>query len=159
MAKLMHKVAQIRTLTHTARLHDSASIHALTGRPLDGPDRELFAPLPQFYPSYGSAVAALKTAKRAEVPFASLPFVFRNVHDVPCQGGGFLGSAFDPLRIDGDPARRAYQIEMLQPPAGVTAARRAGRKKLLAALERAAANNPLAQTRQRAYRLLASEAI
>src|SRR5262249_1578069 len=52
-----------------------------------------------------------------------------------------------------------YQIEMLQPPAGVTAARRDGRKKLLAALERASGQNPLAQTRQRAYRLLASEAI
>src|SRR5688572_2372596 len=35
MASLMHKVALIRSMTHMARLHDSASIHALTGRPLD----------------------------------------------------------------------------------------------------------------------------
>src|SRR5688572_21521689 len=54
LAPLMHKVAQVRTVTHQAALHDSASIHALTGRPLDGPDRELFAPLPQVYPSCGS---------------------------------------------------------------------------------------------------------
>ena len=91
MARLMHKVALIRSVTHAAPLHDSASIHALTGRPLDGPDRELFAPQPQFYPSYGSAVAALGPRGR-RVPFAALPFMFRNVHDVPCQGGGFLGS-------------------------------------------------------------------
>ena len=60
MSKLIHKVALIRSVTHQARLHDSASIHALTGRPLEGPDRELFAPLPQHYPSYGSAVTCLR---------------------------------------------------------------------------------------------------
>src|SRR5213080_1867662 len=47
MARLMHRVALVRSVHHAARLHDSAAIHALTGRPLAGPDRELFAPLPQ----------------------------------------------------------------------------------------------------------------
>src|SRR5438552_400993 len=56
-ARIMHKVAIIRSMHHAARLHDSASIHALTGRPLDGPDRELFAATPQFFPSYGGAVS------------------------------------------------------------------------------------------------------
>src|SRR5438270_6052577 len=74
MSRLMHKVALVRSMHHAARLHDSASIHALTGRPLDGPDRELFAPLPQFYPSYGSAVACLGQLPPGPVPFASLPF-------------------------------------------------------------------------------------
>jgi hypothetical protein len=36
MARVMHKVALVRSVTHAATLHDSASIHALTGRPLDG---------------------------------------------------------------------------------------------------------------------------
>ena len=98
----MHHVALVRSVTHEARLHDSASIHALTGRPLDGPDRELFSPLPQVYPSYGSALAHARRDRPADVPFASLPFTFRNVVDVPCQGAGFLGSAFDPLRVEVD---------------------------------------------------------
>ncbi len=110
MAKLMHKVALVRSMTHQARLHDSASIHALTGRPLDGPDRELFAPLPQFYPSFGSAVAYAKRAENWDVPFASLPFTFRNVHDVPCQGGGILGASYDPLRIEADPEANRYLV-------------------------------------------------
>src|SRR5579871_4944432 len=59
MARQMHHVAQVRSVTHQARLHDSASIHALTGRPLEGPDRELFAPQPQTNPSYGSGVSYL----------------------------------------------------------------------------------------------------
>ena len=57
MAQVMDKVALIRSVHHKASLHDSASIQTLTGRPLEGTDRELFAPLPQFYPSFGSAVA------------------------------------------------------------------------------------------------------
>src|SRR5207247_7515087 len=93
LAKLMHKIALVRSVHHAARLHDSAAIHALTGRPLEGPDRELFSPLPQVYPSYGSAVAYLQRRRPAEVPFAALPFAFHNVVEVPCQGGGFLGSA------------------------------------------------------------------
>lgn len=54
MAKLMHKVAVVRSMHHAAHLHDSGSIHMLTGRPLDGTDRELFAP----YPSISQAMAA-----------------------------------------------------------------------------------------------------
>src|SRR5262245_18001570 len=91
LARLMHRAAVIRSVTHNARLQDSASIHALTGRPLEGTDRELFAPLPQVYASYGSAVAYLKRHRPTDVPFASLPFPFRNVVEVPCQGGGMLG--------------------------------------------------------------------
>src|SRR5947209_595060 len=53
LAPLMHKVALIRSMHHANRLHDAASIETLTGRPLAGGDRELFAPLPQFFPSYG----------------------------------------------------------------------------------------------------------
>ena len=89
MARQMHHVALVRSVTHQARLHDSASIHALTGRPLEGPDRELFAPQPQTYPSYGSAVSYLRREHPTDVPFASLPFPFRNVHEVPCQGAGW----------------------------------------------------------------------
>src|SRR5207248_7768590 len=111
MARLMHKVALVRSMHHEARLHDSASIHALTGRRLDGIDRELFAPLAQFFPSYGSAVAALRKKRSdREVSFASLPFAFHNVVEVPCQGGGFLGQAHDPLRIEVDPQSRQYRI-------------------------------------------------
>ena len=114
MARVMDKVALIRSMHHNASLHDSASIHALTGRPLEGPDRELFAPIPQFYPSYGSAVAYMNQAAEREVPFASLPFVFHNVVPTPCQGGGFLGSAYDPLLIDVDPIQKVYPVESLR---------------------------------------------
>lgn len=158
MARVMDKVAIIRSVHHTATLHDSASIHALTGRPLDGPDRELFAPLPQFYPSFGSAVAYTQRQSECEVPFASLPYVFQNVVPTPCQGGGFLGNAYDPLCVDVDPTAKGYRVESLRPREGVDAARLNQRWNLLQAINQPSrVPEPLSRYYGKAYRLLESE--
>lgn len=160
LARLMHKVALVRSVTHSARLHDSASIHALTGRPLDGPDRELFSPLPQVYPSYGSALAYLQRRSAPEVPFAALPFAFRNVVETPCQGGGFLGSAYDPLRVDVDPGNHSYHVEVLRRAVEVDGQRARNRQQLLQALETSTPPNAsLRGLYEKAYRLLDSEAL
>ncbi len=160
MAKIMHKVALVRGMHHAARLHDSASIHALTGRPLDGPDRELFAPLPQFYPSHGSAMAYMHRERPCDVPFAALPFVFRNVHDVPCQGGGFLGSAYDPLTIEADTVGRSFRSDQLLPAAGLSRSRLRRRRELLHEVEaRLKQGSPMSKLYEKAYALLDSERI
>jgi len=160
LAKWMHKAAIIRSLSQQARLHDSASIHVLTGRPLDGPDRELFAPQPQFYPSYGGAVAYMQRPAQRVLPFASLPYEFHNVVPTPAQGGGFLGAEFDPLRIEADPANLAYQAAMFRPMDDLGAGRMAQRRQLLETLDPTnAAGKRLRDNLDRAYRLLSSEAI
>jgi len=159
LSRVMHRVGVIRSMTHAARLHDSASIHALTGRPLDGPDRELFTPLPQFYPSHGSALAYLNRSHPAEVPVASLPFVFHNVVDVPCQGGGFLGSAFDPLRIEVDAAQRRYQMEVFRHAPDVGPDRSRERRRLLERLDSAFVAQDFATHYRKAYQLLESDAL
>jgi hypothetical protein len=159
LAKWMHKAAIVRSVTHEARLHDSASIHALTGRPLAGPDRELFEPLPQFYPSFGSTVAHQRSGL-GDVPFAALPFPFRNVHPVPCQGGGMLGAAYDPLWVDVQLTERRYAAEPLQRMAGLDDRRLRERRRLLQTLdEPLAGSDPLVELYGRAYRLLESETI
>ena len=159
MAKWMHKVAVVRSMHHAAHLHDSGSIHMLTGRPLDGPDRELFSPLPQHFPSYGSAVAALRPNPRCEVPFASLPFAFHNVVATPCQGAGFLGSTHDPLCIDVDPTQRGYQVDVLRPKDGLDGRRQQARRDLLRSLQVGRTANAMDALREKAVRLLDSEAI
>ena len=160
LAKVMHHAAIIRSMTHQARLHDSASIHALTGRPLIGPDRELFEPLAQFYPSYGSTIAQQIMAERCDVPFAALPFPFRNVHPVPCQGGGFLGAKYDPLWIDVELQQRRYAADQWQRAAGVNQQRLHTRRSLLGELESRPRISPaLDGLYAQAYRLLDSELI
>ena len=42
------------------------------GRPLDGPDRELFVPTRQFHPSFGSVVSALNPAAASLVSSATI---------------------------------------------------------------------------------------
>ena len=136
LSRLMHHAAIIRSMSHANRLHDAASIESLTGRPLQGGDRELFAPLPQFFPSYGGTISYLWRERQLDAPHAALPFVFHNVVDTPCQGAGFLGSAYDPLRIVADPAKQIYRGEFsgggMDPP---TNERISQRRQLLDQLE------------------------
>jgi len=131
MSRVMDKVAIVRSVHHSSTLHDSASIHALTGRQLEGPDRELFEPIPQFYPSFGSAVSYMRRPSTGELSYAALPFVFQNVVPTPCQGSGFLGKEFDPLRIDVDPKERRYRVDSLMPREGNSKERFLERRRLL----------------------------
>jgi len=165
-ARVMHKVAVVRSMHHANRLHDSASIEALTGRPLGGPDRELFTATPQFFPSYGGALSYMWRDKHLDVAHAAVPFVFHNVIDVPCQGAGFLGAAYNPLQIELDPDGQAYRAETLARRGGLTRARLAGRRRLLDALGdvAGAAAAPAAASQMRgfydkAFQLLGSDAV
>ena len=135
MSRVMHKVALIRSLHHQNRLHDSASTEALTGCPSLNGDREEFAPIGQFYPCFGACVNYLRRNQRIEIPHAALPFVFHNVVDTPCQGGGFLGTKFDPLQISVDLETKGYRAGALALPAGHTTSKLTDRRRLLDALE------------------------
>lgn len=136
MSRVMDKVAIIRSMHHNNRLHDSASTEALTGRPSPNGDREEFAPINQFYPCFGASLSYLRQNQGIEIPHAALPFVFHNVIDTPCQGGGFLGARFDPLQISVDVESKSYRAGALALPAGHTASMLSDRRRLLECLER-----------------------
>lgn len=166
MSRVMHKAALIRSMHHQNRLHDSASTEALTGRPSPNGDREEFAPIDQFYPCFGACLNYLWQARELEVAHAALPFIFHNVIDTPCQGGGFLGTRFDPLQIALDLATRSYRAGALALPAGQTAAMVTDRRKLLETLEissvstaRTAIGEQWRMFCDRAFQLLGSESL
>lgn len=135
MARVMHKVALIRSMHHQNRLHDSASTEALTGRQAPTGDREEFTPIKQVFPAYGASLSYLRRELQLDVPHAALPFVFHNVIDVPCQGGGFLGSTYDPLQINVDPERRTYSAGALSLPVGQSMQSLHDRRRLLVSLQ------------------------
>ena len=162
MARCMHKVALVRSVTHRNRLHDSASIETLTGRPSPQGDREEFAPIKQFFPCHGSALHYVRRDQIKQIPHAALPFVFHNVVDVPCQGGGFLGPGYDPLAVGSDPASGTYEIGATSLPANVTGGRFEQRRRLLNDLQRTDAANDAAaveprHSHGRAFDLLESD--
>ena len=165
MAKVMHHCGLIRSMHHANRLHDSASIETHTGRQAAQGDREEFAPIPQFFPCHGGALSYLRRSERLEIAHAGLPFVFHNVVDTPCQGGGFLGAAFDPFRIEVDPDKRRYAVDALAPRADLPVQRIGQRRDLLAALENSGLpidpkiSADVHQVYDKAYQLLGSEKI
>jgi hypothetical protein len=108
----------------------------------------------------------LRREQHFDIPHAALPFVFHNVVDVPCQGGGFLGSTYDPLQVSVDPDSRTYRAGALATAEGVPLVRLADRRGLLEKLELVSASTDLTpagrQLRrfyERAYTLLGSESL
>lgn len=161
MSRVMHHCALVRSMHHGNRLHDSASIETHTGRQASQGDREEFAPIPQFHPSYGGTVSYLMQERRLDVPHAALPFVFNNVVPTPCQGGGFLGSAYDPFRVTVDPEKQHYVAEELAIRSELPTQRIGSRRNLLSTLQ-PATSQPMPgfdQYYNRAYQLLGSEKI
>lgn len=162
MAKVMHRCAIIRSMHHTNRLHDSASIETHTGRQAAQGDREEFAPIEQFFPCHGATLSYLARERRLVVPHAALPFVFHNVVPTPCQGGGFLGTAFDPFRVAVHPEKHSYVVDELALREELNARRIQSRFGLLSSLQTTASSpshegHQLGQLYDRAYQLLSSE--
>jgi hypothetical protein len=163
MARVMDRCAVIRSMHHTNRLHDSASTESLTGRQGPMGDREEFAAMDQFFPCYGAVINYFNRQRDIDIPHAALPWVFHNVVPTPCQGGGFLGKAFDPFQITGDPKTLTYANEALKSPETLPALRLAGRRSLLNQIDAGlpAAATTLAMTDlksfyERAYELIQS---
>jgi len=165
MSRMMHKVALVRSMHHTNRLHDSASTESFTG--LQGPqgDREEFEPIAQFHPCYGAVLSHLRSDDREAVPHATLPWLFKNVIVVPCQGGGFLGPEYDPFQISGDPQAVRYRAEILKRPTDLPLLRISQRRALLQTLDlsrglkSASAGRQLDGLYERAIALLQSDSL
>ncbi|MDA1017614.1 MAG: DUF1501 domain-containing protein [Planctomycetota bacterium] len=135
MARVMHKVALVRSMHHTNRLHDSASTETHTGRQGPNGDREEFAVMDQFFPCHGAVLTMLRSGERLNVPHAMLPWQFHNVVTTPCQGGGFLGHQFDPLVVTADARKLRYQMDALNRPTELTLDRISQRRALLSGLD------------------------
>ena len=163
MSRLMHKVALVRSMHHTNRLHDSASTETFTG--LQGPqgDREEFERIAQFHPCYGAVLSHLRPNAPGAVTHATLPYLFKNVIVVPCQGGGFLGPEYDPFEISGDPQAIRYRAELLDRPKDLSLQRIFERRALSRTLDRKlvsdAAEQRIDGLYDRAVALLQSDAL
>ncbi|MFN9039983.1 MAG: DUF1501 domain-containing protein, partial [Planctomyces sp.] len=88
-----------------------------------------------FFPCHGSTISYVRRQLGLAVPHAALPFMFHNVVDVPCQGGGFLGQDFDPFRIAVDGAAASYAAPELSLRGELPVRRMQQRLQLRAALQ------------------------
>ncbi|HEV3167151.1 MAG TPA: DUF1501 domain-containing protein, partial [Isosphaeraceae bacterium] len=131
MAKVMHHFAQVRSMNHKMKNHNSAGYYSLTGHapPLD--DIRL-RDTQELYPSYGSTVARLKPAEDPAVPtFVSFPYLLRDGSVTPGQTASFLGKSFDPFFVGQDPSKAEFRLPELSLPASLPLERLDDRRGLL----------------------------
>lgn len=125
-AGLADRMTVVRSLTHGDANHPSAAHLVLTGKPNQG-GRE--------YPGYGAVLARTRPPLKPVPPFALLtPAAGGANAAILGQGGGFLGRAFDPLRVE-DPGQPSMRLPALVPAPLVTPDRMELRKQVLARVE------------------------
>ena len=115
-ATVIDRFAQVRSVHHRMRNHNSATYYSLTGHapPLD--DIRL-RDTQELYPAYGSTVARLRPVDDPAIPsFVSFPHVLRDGSVTPGQHASFLGKAFDPFFIGQDPNRPDFRLPELSLP-------------------------------------------
>ena len=116
-AKVLGRFAQVRSVHHRMKNHNSATYYSLTGHapPLD--DIRL-RDTQELYPAYGSTVARFRPVDDPAIPtFVSYPHVLRDGSVTPGQTASFLGKAYDPFFIGQDPNRPDFRLPELSLPA------------------------------------------
>jgi hypothetical protein len=165
LARLADKFTIVRSMTHTALFHNSATYFVTTGQP---PLRDLieFTPTENDFPHLGAQLA-LRRPGVPGVPMAvSLPDpVSDGPYTTPGQNGGFLGARYAPFAIRGDPNDEGFSVDSLAGGPELRPERLRGRRSLLRTIDRQFASlaadrriEQLDRHRQRAFTLLTSDA-
>jgi hypothetical protein len=112
-ARIMDRLALVRSVHHPMRNHNSAAAEALTGRTPAGGDQELLTDDPRGLPTLGSAVAYALGDRANVLPYVALPYTLYNVVQLPGQTPGLLGGAFDRFQVETDPSSPNFRIQSL----------------------------------------------
>ena len=130
MARQMDKVCLLRSVAHSeSGDHVAACHYLLTGYP-QRPDPTGQPVGSVIYPSYGSVVGR-ELGWNQSLP----PYVVLTGEAAPYTGGGYLGSAFNPLTVKADPNAEKFAVEDVAIAASVGADRTSRRRSLLAQLD------------------------
>jgi hypothetical protein len=168
-ARLMHKLAVIRSLSHPNANHVQASLPAMTGHahPPSEEARGDFPPSPSDLPPFGAVLDRLRPAGKLPTWVQVGPLMRRaNGTVLHGQSPGLLGSKHSPLVIDQDLLPADVRVEAVAPDAELSLDRVEGRRDLLRQLDgqrrlldQAAETQALDDHQQRALNLLTSPAV
>jgi hypothetical protein len=137
LARVADRLTIIRGLHHGLTNHLPAAFVTLIGREPPRGDQLLVGQGNNDPPSLGSSLSRARPAERPGVPpFVALPHRMWNEMDVPGQSAGFLGSAHEPLQVEGDPTQADFRLPELELAAGMTPERLQQRENLLDKLVR-----------------------
>jgi hypothetical protein len=129
-ATVLDQFAQVRSVHHRMRNHNSATYYSLTGHapPLD--DIRL-RDTQELYPAYGSTVARLRPSDDPAIPSSvAYPYVLRDGSVTPGQHASFLGKSYDPFFIGQDPNNAGFRLPELSLPSSLSVDRLEDRRGL-----------------------------
>ncbi len=147
LARLAHRYALVRSVSHPNNNHTPMIYYTLTGRHTQFPNRDndIRPPQRSDFPHMGSVVARFKGSQNPLLPgYVAMPEVairssirgkFKRAR-LPLRGGraGFLGPQFDPLPVNGPPGT-PEGVPSLRLPEQVSPERFASRCELLRLME------------------------
>src|SRR5579859_1229627 len=134
LAQQADRFSIVRSMTHANVNHNAATYFVTTGNP---PPREqiAFTPTGNDFPHLGAQLAIGRPAHGAVPTAVSLPDpVSDGPYTCPGQDGGFLGAAYAPFTIYGDPNDDEFVVHGLHEAPDTP--RIAGRQTLLRAVDR-----------------------
>jgi len=106
-AKVMDKIALVRSLTSNIAAHEQASQYLMTG----------YRPLPTLqYPSFGAVVSRELGSRNSLPPYVAIPDVAR------AGQSGFIGAGFNPFEVP-DPSAAGFKVQDVSLPPSVDAER------------------------------------
>ncbi len=139
LAQQTHRLAVIKSMTHDDPAHLSTAHRVLTGHLAPKVNSDADGPSPVDWPSLGSLLARVRPKGGALPQSVLMPWTVAHPAapggKAPGQHGGWLGAAFDPFRIEGDPNQADFRVGGTEPPEGVDSARLRSRRALLGGLD------------------------
>jgi hypothetical protein len=159
LARLAHRYALVRSVSHNNHNHTPMIFYTLTGRPVEQPglDNDVRPPQRSDFPHIGAVLARFKGAPAGLPGYVAIPELavrsstrgsFKRARTLlRGGGGGFLGPPVDPLAVNGEPGETDAVPALLSPP-DVSAERLARREALLALLESRGHAHASGRTRQ-----------
>jgi hypothetical protein len=161
-AKIMDKLAVVRTAKHDSGDHTKSNHWMLTG--FEGPAFNAPNFKQQYRPSMGSAVAKLRGANKPGMPpYAAVPHL-RGGTDNFFHYAAYLGAGANPFIVESDPNLADFKVKNLSIPADIPMARLEDRRHVLDRIDhvRRAGGQPMAdlgEHYQRAFDLLTSQQV
>lgn len=139
-ARILNRLAIVRSVHHNLGNHNTAMYETLVGRPSSRGGTLLPPNRIQDFPNYGATIShltasgLLPSTTHPKINFA-LPHVMRNGVDLAGQNAGFLGATHDPFQIADDPDKPDFRVRNLDPPPGIAEQRSKNRQDLLRSLD------------------------
>jgi hypothetical protein len=142
LARQVHRLSIVRSMSHDDAAHLSTAHHILTGHVAPTPNSDAAGPSPRDWPHLGALVSKLRPSRGGLPSAVNMPWTVMHPAapggKAPGQHAGWLGRAHEPFHLEGNPNHASFHVEGLGLPQGISPVRLARRRALLERIYNAA---------------------